>query len=259
MNTRSPVTHRLYLQMMRPEGQDLNDAQVAGAVAAANDDPELHLWWENERAFDHAFAAALSTIQPPDSLRATILAGMQASQRSSTWKRRSIIGLSAAAVVMIGAVVSWFDEGHHEAELSLASFRSELIETFEGLKKLDHETADPDQVRAWLARHEGASDLALPVGLRARSTIGCKVFDWRGAKVTLICFRAPQDSDHHAATTHLFVVNDDEASEFLNLQIRNAPLLAQNESWATAVWSEDGRSYLMISKGSLVQLAEVLR
>jgi len=260
MNTDSPVAHRLALQMMRPDGQDRAHPEVASAVAAADRDPDLRAWWENEQSFDRGFAAALSSLKPPAHLHATILVGMRASRRTTVWRRRSLIGLGAAAAVVIaGAVMSGLENDSRKTEASLVEFRTGLIETFESVNKLDHKTADPDEVRSWLARHEGASDLVLPVGLQARATIGCKVLDWRGAKVTLICFRPPTDGDHQAATTHLFVVDESDAPEFLDLKNGTGPVMAQNDPWATAVWSAQGRRYLMISKSPLEQLADVLR
>jgi hypothetical protein len=71
---------RFILQSFRPDGADVDDHDFAEALALAIEDRELGEWLAHQRAFDAAFANALSSIELPDSLRQNIL-GCLAAER----------------------------------------------------------------------------------------------------------------------------------------------------------------------------------
>lgn len=64
---------RFILRSFRPDGADMNDHDFAGALACAMQDRELGEWLAEERAFDAAFANALSSVEMPENLREDIL------------------------------------------------------------------------------------------------------------------------------------------------------------------------------------------
>jgi hypothetical protein len=64
---------RFILRSFRPDGADVNDSDFAEALALATENRELGEWLAEERAFDAAFASALSSVELPSQLRDDIL------------------------------------------------------------------------------------------------------------------------------------------------------------------------------------------
>lgn len=64
---------RFILRSFRPDGADVNDKDFAEALALAMENRELGEWLADERAFDAAFARALSSVKLPDTLREDLL------------------------------------------------------------------------------------------------------------------------------------------------------------------------------------------
>jgi hypothetical protein len=63
---------RFILRSFRPDGADVNDKDFAEALALAMENRELGEWLADERAFDAAFAKALSSVKLPETLRQDI-------------------------------------------------------------------------------------------------------------------------------------------------------------------------------------------
>ncbi len=64
---------KFVLQSFRPDGADAKDLSFANALKLATEDRELGEWLADRRAEDAEFAAALSSIQIPNTLRGEIL------------------------------------------------------------------------------------------------------------------------------------------------------------------------------------------
>ncbi|BDS06595.1 hypothetical protein NT6N_16350 [Oceaniferula spumae] len=67
---------KFILHSFRPDGADAGDADFQEALQLAVEDRELGEWLADERAADSEFAAALSDIKIPESLRLSLLAVM---------------------------------------------------------------------------------------------------------------------------------------------------------------------------------------
>ncbi len=251
MNSDS-IQIRLQLQCMRPNGQDQGDAACAAALSQVSSDPVLADWLAREQAFDQAFAASLASVRPPPALAATILAGAHASRRSSRWRRTAWLGLATAAAVVLfaGIIGLWLRPAPLSGD-SLAEFRIGMIQALEVEQLLDHKTPQADDARVWLASHQGIADPAIPPGLCSRETIGCKVFEWQGSKVTLICFRPCPSGNPQSAPAHLFVIEEKDAP---SLPAADSPLFSQWEAWTSAVWKKDGRVHLLVSRSAMPHL-----
>jgi hypothetical protein len=239
---------------MRPNGQDVDDPHFAEALSHAASDPALHDWLTREQAFDRAFAASLSSIEPPAHLHGTILAGARATHRTSHWRRTAWKSLAAAAAVALFASVAFF--GLHrpsaQSDEPLAQFRADMIHTLEGWHTLDHKTPKVADARLWLASHQGVGDPAIPPGLCDRETIGCEVFEWHGTKVTLICFRPCPSGNPQSASAHLFVVDEKDAPAILTAT--DTPLFAETKAWTSASWKKDGKLHLLVSRSAMPHL-----
>jgi len=250
-----PIQTQLYLQAMRPNGQDADQPEFAAAQQDAAADPALSAWWANEQALDRDFAASLASVSPPASLQATILAGVRASRRASVWRRTAWKTLASAAAITLLASLSYLSlRPTPTVAEPLVHFRSEMIHALENQHSLDHQSAEPADVRLWLASHQGIADPGIPAGLSKRETIGCKVFEWHGAKVTLICFRPCPSGDPQSASAHLFVVDEQDAPDLLNAFEAQSPAFAESNAWTSAAWREAGKIHVLVSRSALPHL-----
>jgi hypothetical protein len=249
------LQNQLYLQAMRPSGQDAAQPEMVEAMRAAEQDPVLGDWLAKEQAFDRSFAAHLATVQPPAHLQATILAGVRASRQAKGRRTKVWRVLAAAAAVALLAGIGYRELSPRPLiEPPLAQFRHEMIQTLESVHALDHKSARADEVKQWLAEHQGIADAGIPVGLSERETIGCKLFEWHGAQVTLICFRPCPSGDPQSASAHLFVVDEKDAPELLNAFRAQAPAFAESNAWTSAVWQREGKIHLLISRSAMPHL-----
>jgi len=250
-----PIQTQLYLQAMRPHGQDADLPEFAEPQQTAATDPALSAWWAIEQAFDRDFADSLASVSPPAALQATILAGVRASRRASVWRRTAWKALATAAAITLLAGLSYLSlRPTPTLAEPLVHFRSEMIHTLENQHSLDHKTSKAEEVRVWLASHQGITDPTIPAGLSKRETIGCKVFEWHGTKVTLICFRPCPSGDPQSASAHLFVVDEQDAPDLLNAFESQSPAFAESNAWTSAVWREAGKIHVLVSRSALPHL-----
>lgn len=232
---------KLILQAYRSGGQDANDTRFREALAQAQRDPELGRWFANEQALDSRISAKLNkSITPPTHLKSQLLA-QQKIVRSTIWWQRPAMRLALAACVALLATLAtiWFSSPRTDG---FVAYRSEMAD-FVGnkLDRLDLASRDIKEVRRWLAQKGSHSDLVLPAGLDGRPSLGCRVLDWQGHKVLLICFET-----ENRQVAHLLVVDrglfKDAPSE--------SPAFDQTSDIATASWSRGEKTYIVVSKGS---------
>lgn len=69
---------RFILRSFRPDGADVSDPDFAEALELAMENRELGEWLAHERAFDAAFASALTSLDLPENLRTDIIACLAA-------------------------------------------------------------------------------------------------------------------------------------------------------------------------------------
>lgn len=247
---------RFTLSSVRPEKVDRSDPQVDAAMQLLADDPELQTWFENSRRFDQAISDRLAEVSPPPGLRDSILTGMEASQ-APRWGRRATIISSLAAVLTMGGFLSWAFTPKSINRLgvktaSVREFEREMEEVVSELAELDVASSDPEDLLRWLREKGGAatpqlSAVADPSGSRF---VGCKVLEWRGHEVSLICMRQSGGSTG-MPNLHLFTIAAG-AIEGLNQDELIAHLPETDHSsrkWSTATWQSGDRVYLVLAAG----------
>lgn len=95
---------KFILGAYRPDGQDADDTTFHEALAQAEKDPELRVWFERQRKFDSALSAKLKEVSPPAGLREAILTGSRlsvgaAKRRRSWWTAGWLAAAAAVALV----------------------------------------------------------------------------------------------------------------------------------------------------------------
>jgi len=230
---------KLILQAYRPGGQDANDPQFREALEQAQRDPDLARWFANEQALDSRISAKLiSSLKPPAHVKSHLLA-QQKIIRPVAWWRQPAWQLAAACLALVITVAAiWFKPAPAKGFIE---YRQEMAE-FVGnkLDRLDLMSRDVGEVRRWLAQQESHGDLILPAGLGGRPSVGCRLLNWNGEKVSLICFEL-----ENRQVAHLLVI--DRAA--LENTPTESPVFTTLEDIATVSWSQGDKTYVIASKG----------
>jgi len=240
---------KFILSGLRPGARGADDPRLAQALALAEADPELKQWLEEQQGFDRAMIERIGQVQPPPDLQSAILAGIRLSQPLPWWQRRAFLA-TAAVLVLLAALSVTVNIWDHSSESTFAqsevdTFRSAMIEQIGRLNQLDFVSAEAVSLRTWLSLHAGDSDYVVPAGLDETRTIGCKILDFRGQRVTLICFGA--EPGEMKPTAHLFVLETEAAS--VDTRPESEPRIAAQGEWTTATWQEGSRTYLLATLG----------
>lgn len=230
---------KLILQAYRPGGQDANDPRFREALEQAQRDPELARWFANEQALDLRISTKVkASITPPAHLKSRLLAQQKIVRPVAWWRQPALrFALAACLALLVTVAAVWFTSGRSEG---FAKYRTTMA-VFVGnkLDRLDLMARDMAEVRRWLAQKESHGDLVLPAGLNGRPSLGCRLLDWNGHKVSLVCFEL-----ENKQVVHLLVV-DSSAFKYAPTE---SPVFNQVGNVATASWSHDGKTYVIASK-----------
>src|SRR6266404_2176017 len=231
---------QMILRAYRLGGQDTSDPLIAEALEQAQRDPELQKWLAEEHVFDLRVQAKLRTamVAPPE-LKANLLALQKMARPVSSWQRPMWMSAAATAVLLLALATLWLRPGN---SAQLDSFRNTMVRySMQEPEHITFETSDTTKIQHWLQRRGMKTEFELPVGLGGKPAEGCRVVDWNGRKVTLICF-VLADGNH----VDFFVM---DRADFPGLAGSNAPQFAKAGALMTVTWSKGNRVYLLTGGG----------
>ncbi len=243
---------RLILQAYRPGGQDASDPLVAEALEQARRDPELQKWLATEQGIDLRIQNKLrKAIVPPPELKANLLALQKISRRESHWSRPMWLAAAATVMLLVGLATAWFHiQNIHEAQLD--SFRKAMVSySMREHGHIVYEASDPMKIQQWLQGRGLKTELDLPAGLQGKPAEGCRVVDWNGQKVALICF-VLADGNH----VDVFVMDH---FDFPGLSASSTPRFAQAGALMTVTWTKNNQVYLLTGGGDKSLLQKLLQ
>ncbi len=236
------------LQAYRPNSEDAHDPQFADALALARQDPGLGRWFADEQAMDAAFAAKLRASATPADLKAQLLLA-RATIRRRAWWRQPVWLAAAASVALLLALGGWrLRPGRGAAQLG--EFRVAMAKA--ALDMNGHVEAfglDEPELKQWLTEHRGHPDFVLPPKLAEHGVLGCKIVEWQGHRVTLLCFKF--DGGH----ADIFVA---DAADLPGASLGSAPRFATDGPLITATWQREGKVYHLAGNFSTDQLKQLL-
>ena len=240
---------KLVLGACRPSGQDCQHPQVAEALELARTEPELARWWEEQRAFDQAVCSSVRECPVSRGLKARILAGQSVVRPAFRWGPAWWLAAAAAVVVLIGLGVALQNRTNPAIARSgggdFENFRTDMVAFLDRLNRLDYQSREMVEVKNWLGQN-GAADLSkLPAAIEESVPIGCRIVDWNGQKVTLVCFRSERDGTRYKF--HLLVA---QRSETLQLPAGAGTIVANQSGWSTATWADEQNIYLLATASS---------
>ncbi len=236
------------LSAYRPDGADAHDPQFQAALALAKTDPELARWFAAEQALDRAFAAKLAARAVPAGLQAQLLAARLIARPTAWWRQPKWLA-AAAAVVLLGVVAGG---GLRQRAHAAAAVDFRGVMTAAAADMEDHADAwgmDTAGYRRWLAKHGATADFALPAGLAGKGIMACKVVEWRGEKVTMLCFKS--GGEH----LDLFIVNADALPGF---KAGDTPVFDVAGDMAAAAWRREGKLYFVTGAMPVEQMRRLL-
>jgi hypothetical protein len=185
---------KLLLQGYRPNGEDANDPLYAEALEQVRRDPELARWFESEQSLDAALTAKLRELPVPPDLKASILAlGIPSRRTSRRWLREPWLAAAAAVALLLGLGVVWL---RMLAAPEFAAYRDDVIQRVQtDPEHLAFDSRNLAEIRQWLRERGVDANLDLSAGLAALTPHGCRLLDWHGQKVALICL-VPKGGPH---------------------------------------------------------------
>ncbi|MCI0537210.1 MAG: hypothetical protein L0Z50_18485 [Verrucomicrobiales bacterium] len=242
---------KFILRAYRHGGQDADDPQFAEALELVKHDPDLAAWFANESLIDSRLQQkVVAAIPIPPDLKRRLLAAKHVVRPVVWWRRREWVTAAALALLLFClAAVFWFAQ---RPTARLADLRQFAVQA--SLQEAEHVTlrqSDLAQIRQWLSENQGAPDFVLPAGLLGRSPMGCRVLQWQGRNVSLICFQI--DGDKHV---DLFVIKQ---TAWADAKRDSKPHLARVNDYATASWSIGNKTCVLAGAAANADLHSILR
>lgn len=231
------------------------DSELAEALHLVGRDPALAAWLEETLRVDDLIRARLRGVPAPAAMRRAILARGTPVALARRWQPLGRWALAAGLVASLGLASLWIPRPGSDiptaaSRADFTALQPELARFLsEGRYKLQLRSDNLADVRTFLARARPELSLPVPPALETLRTYGCQVFDLRGTRVTLICFRT-----HDVGVLHLFVIDADE--------LHNPPPLIRQfgemGAWTTCAWTQNGQALLFFAKATEAQVRRVL-
>jgi hypothetical protein len=241
----------------RPGTADLQDTQIAEALALAKCDPELARWLAAHVASQAVLRAKFRQIIPPAGLKEQIVAEYAAGRRQMGAGR--LLWVSAAVLVLlIGSLaVLWHPQPQPAPESALAVYQSQMVRMALGGYEMDFKTNDLALIRANLAQRHAPADFALPEPLLQRTVLtGCAATVWRGARISLVCFRTGKPLPRGVSSDlWLFVV---DRTAITNTPLSRTPQIAKVNRLITATWTDGSKLYFLGVEGQEADIQRYL-
>lgn len=230
---------KFILQSCRHNGADASDPDLQEALEHARRDPEVGKWHAEEQAIDASVSRKLKAIPIPPHLKTNILAARKVAPAVAWWQQGTWIAAAACFVALAAFSAFLF---YQTSGNSFTAFRADMTAFLTTrLDRLDVDTSEEKTIRTWLASHRGHGDFVLPERVEELHKLGCRVLDWKGQKVTLLCFKlgGPQE-------VHLLVA---DRATFRQAPPEGSPQFEKSGAWMTASWSHRDKVYLLAGVG----------
>jgi hypothetical protein len=235
------------LALHRPGVDDADQNDVAEALALSRRDPALGAWLEERVALFTAIQTRLKQIEPPPGGKERILSLSQAPIPGPPWRRPRTrplrLAIAALIVSMLGLTLCWLSLRPSSASHRFTVYRQRMVHTALQNYARPLLTNDLNEIRAYLARNSGHGDYLLTKPLASLPGDGCAILRWHDRTVSLVCFEIGNQQD-----LYLFIIDRADLSDPPGPS-RNQPQFATIGRFATAGWSEGGKTYLLAGPG----------
>lgn len=216
-----------------------------------------------ENGWDAAWIGALASLQAPPALRDQVLAAMDRTIAKSVpapqngrkfrsyWRVWIPLAAAAGIVLALGLprAVNPTTVAKIRVTVPISAVQAGFVHTIESPKfQLEEKTPDHLALVAHLRDRGLPCPRCLPPGLRSVAGFGCRELIVDGVRGSLICFDLGTDG-----LVHLVIFQrDDVRGDFPKL---TDPRFVSNGGWATAMWADSARVYLVLSRADSEKLA----
>lgn len=230
-----------------PRGQDAGQEAFREAMDLAGKDPEVSGWVNRQQRLTDSLRTKLNEVPVPAGLKDRILAGAAVSRTPRHWSRSSLLMMAAAFVVLLFVLAWQFFPRSSSGEKSFAGLRQDMAEFLSGYFGLELQSNQLGKLQSHLATEHQFVRYTVPRQLAGKTSVGCRVIDWHGSHVALICFTVNRE------LVHLMVLPKDEL-----LELPDGIHPVQQGEWATTGWQDDNNVYLVATRGSPAFLANLM-
>jgi hypothetical protein len=235
------------LLLFRPGLDDEADPDFAPALACLRDDPELKNWFDQHRAMQKTVFAGFDGLAVPEGLKEQILS--ERPRPMLPVRRTKRMALVFAAVPLVALLALGVVYLRSPAAADFPTYRQAMVSKApERYPKMDLYTNDLAEIRQYIGAHGGHRDYALPASLEKLAGTGCKIFDWRGKRVSMVCFNSGKGGPG-APDLFLFIVDRSAVQEPSTHCPGPGPAVADVKSLATVSWIDGGKTYLLAGTG----------
>jgi hypothetical protein len=238
---------KFLLSAYRHNGADAQDPVFREALEQAAHDPELASWFASQRSFDALIAEKLNAIQPPASLKSTILTGIHNSPSRNRSPFSSLLAM-AAALVLSGVFLTVMYLRNDSDRHSFSQYQDAAFAMLSEGPQLDLVTSDLSRAQEYLSERAAPRVPEVPASLRELPTAGCRAINWHGKMISLTCFRLPGGE-----LLHLFVVDAKSIS-----QIAMQGDIREINGWHVQFRREKGMLLMFVSKAPMSELTRYI-
>jgi hypothetical protein len=220
------------------DGRESNEPQFREALEILKQDPELARWFSREQELDRRLAEKFNAFPVPPELKSRLLAARRIVVTPPRWWRKPAWLAAAAACVALLVTIVALSVGSTDAA------RFEDFRSYAGAVagdtggRLDLMSRDVTALRQWFNGRNAPDDFLIPTGLDGLPSLGCRVLDWNGRKVSFVCFEL-----RNQERVHLFVMDRDSLRNIPSGAARDVAVL--NSGVTTLSWSDDRRVYVL--------------
>ena len=238
---------KFILRAYRPDGSDADSPDFEEALALVRQDPEFAEWFACELKVDATIRQKLNSVPAPSDLKTQILVGHRIVRPVRWWTPRQALSLAASVLVL--AAASAFFAGR-QGKPDFDGFRN-YAANYMTTRFDEFDFGDPDvrQIRQWLRKNEGHWDFEVPAAMKNLPAYGCKILEWSGRKVSLVCFQSA------GKAVHLFVL---DRADLPNAPPSGDVQFSRIGIWETANWSRDNKAYVLTGPGDRSALKRML-
>lgn len=230
-----------------PRKLDADQEGFQEALNLAEQNPEVREWMNEQQQLTESLHSKLNEIRVPVGLKDRILAGEAVSRTRVNGSRRSILALAAIFVGFLSVMIWQFVPSSLASEKNFAGLRTDMAQFLSDGFSLELQSKYLEKLKNHLSEEHQFVDYVIPEHLAGQNSVGCRIIEWQGTEVALICFTVDRE------LVHLMVLPKDELIE----QPRGL-LPRQAGEWATHGWQDEKNVYLVATRGTPRFLESVL-
>jgi hypothetical protein len=238
------------LLLFRPELDDEADPDFAPALAQMRNDPELKKWFDQHCGMQKAVFAGFERLSVPEGLKEQILS--ERPKQILPTRRPKTRALVLAAIPLLLLVAFGVVYLRSPAAPEFAAYREAMVAktSLERYPQMNLYSSDLGQIRQYLAEHGGQKDYVLPASLEKLQGTGCKILDWRGKRISMVCLNSGKNGAPKTPDLFLFIVDRAGVQQPSGHCGAPGPDIVDVRSKATASWTNGQKTYLLAGAGN---------